>query len=194
MRINSEEGCAKLKDFGFDDDPDLTELMDELESIVEDNRETLEDLSSDTGARAGIMTISQALASNDPLINLRNEMSGSNSEQRLFINVYGAMLDIDSAGVSILWDRNPFAEVDRLAQQLREIRALDTLAAIKELRSLLVQRLGDPPDQDKLYDFIMEGEFESMAKIHDLKAMRMADEIEARLLEYARANAHKLGL
>jgi hypothetical protein len=194
MRINSEEGCAKLKDFGFDDDPDLTELMDELESIVEDNRETLEDLSSDTGARAGIMTISQALASNDPLINLRNEMSGSNSEQRLFINVYGAMLDIDSAGVSILWDRNPFAEVDRLAQQLREIRALDTLAAIKELRSLMVQRLGDPPDQDKLYDFIMEGEFESMAKIHDLKAMRMADEIEARLLEYARANAHKLGL
>lgn len=183
-----------MKDFGFDDDPDLTELMDELESIVEDNRETLEDLSSDTGARAGIMTISQALASNDPLINLRNEMSGSNSEQRLFINVYGAMLDIDSAGVSILWDRNPFAEVDRLAQQLREIRALDTLAAIKELRSLLVQRLGDPPDQDKLYDFIMEGEFESMAKIHDLKAMRMADEIEARLLEYARANAHKLGL
>jgi Cys-tRNA synthase (O-phospho-L-seryl-tRNA:Cys-tRNA synthase) len=138
---------------------------------------------------AGIMTISQALDSDDPLSNIMNELSGRNKEQRLFRDVFGAILDINSAGPSILWDRISFSEVDQLLEYLNEIEALKTRGAIMEMREFIVSRLGDRPDEDELFDFVMSDEFENIARPHDLKYESMVDEMEERLLEFAEANS-----
>jgi hypothetical protein len=181
-----------MRDDHFGDDGDLTGIMEELDSFESDNMGALEESLLAPEQPAGIMSVAQALASNDPLENIRKELVPANHEQRLFIDVYSALLDLNSAGISILFDRRTFPQLNRLKGYLKEIGADKTRASLEEIMAFIVSRLGQRPDAEDLFDLVGEEDFESMARTHDLDSESMVDEMERRLLQYARKNLNRL--
>lgn len=181
-----------MKDFDNDNGFGFQEMMDELESIVDDNSEILEPASDFMDRPLGIMTVRQALESNDPLANTNNELYMVNHEQRLFRKIFGASLEVYSAGISMLWDRMGQKDIDELAGYLLEIRADNTLSAIKEIRDLLVSELGATFSEDQLFDLVGSEKFEEMVRPYDLKYKEMSEEMEEKLLIFAKKNIKRL--
>ncbi len=181
-----------MKDFDDGSGFGFQEMIDELESIVDDNSEILEPASDFMDNPLGIMTVGQALESNDPLANINNELYMVNREQRLFRNVFSASLEVYSSGISMLWDRMSQKDIDKLAEYLSEIQADDTLCAIKEIRNLVASELGAPFTEDQLFDFVGSEKFEEMVRPFDLKYQEMSEEMEETLLNFAKRNIRKL--
>jgi hypothetical protein len=106
--------------------------------------------------------------------------------------VYAGIPEINSAGVSILWDRFSFDEVDQLREYLREIGAHKTCDAIENVRGLIINKLGETPDEDALFDFVCTEEFEAAVRPFDLQYESLVEEMEQKLLAYARAHVNEL--
>jgi hypothetical protein len=173
-------------------DDDLQSMMDELNAMVEGNKDVIEEAKEELGKPMGIMTIREALDSEDPLSNIIGELSGFTRERKVFETVYAGLLEINSAGVAILWDRLTLAEVDRLAGHLKEIGANQTYKALKEIRRFIVSRLGDPPDDDDLFELVGSEEFENQSRPYDVQFETLVREIEDKLMDYAKENVESL--
>lgn len=59
------------------------------------------------------MTVREALKSDDPIENIRNEM-GEKDSQKLFSLLYSAILEINSAGAGILFDRYGKEDIEKM--------------------------------------------------------------------------------
>lgn len=175
-----------------DTDNGFEKVMEELEAVLEKSTAIIDDAIPQLTRPLGTMTIREALETDDPLSNIRAELWGYTEEQRVFELVHGAILEVNSGGVSMLWDRLTFDEIDRLAEYLEQMGAQETCMAIKEIRGFVVAALGDPPGEEALFDFIGSDEFEKMARPFDLKFETMVEEMESKLLEFAKANVRSL--
>lgn len=175
-----------------DSDQAFKKMMAELDAVLEQSKGILDDTVAQLTRPSGLMTVREALETDDPLSNIRAELWGYTEEQRIFELVHSAILEVNSGGVSMLWDHLRFDEIDRLAGYLEEMGAQKTCLAIKEIRGLIVTALGDPPGDDAVFDFVGSDEFEKSARPFDLQFEAMVEEMESKLLEFARANVESL--
>ncbi len=181
-----------MKDYDIAGDDAFQDLIDELDAFADEDRDVIDAALTELAAPAGAMTIREALNSDDPLDNIRAEIHMCSDEQILFAHVYAGLTEVNSAGVSILWDRFPFEQADLLMKHLREIKAPKTLTALQALRDFITERLGQKPDEDAVFDLVGSEEFEAAARPYDVQYRGYVEEMEHRLLEYARAHVAAL--
>ncbi len=181
-----------MSDQNSDTDYGFENIMVELDAVLEKSTAGLDADIPQLTKPSGTMTIREALEADDPLGSIRSELWGYTEEQRIFELVHGAILEVNSGGVSMLWDRLPFDEIDRLAQYLEGMGAQQTYLAIKEIRGFIVTAVGDPPGREALFDLVGSPEFEKMARPFDLQFEAMVEEMEGKLLEFAQANVESL--
>lgn len=80
-----------------------------------------------------------ALASKDPLSAVRGAIEEDNPDQQVVVWAYACILETNSAGLGIVFDRFEEPEVARIAKALEAIGASKTLSDLRVLQAAVAQ-------------------------------------------------------
>lgn len=167
-------------------------IFDELNKLVEDNKDIFEEAAKEIEKIADDISIKDAIKSDDPLNQIYSKIKGINESQSNFILCYESILTINSSGLSGLWDKHDFADVVKLGEFLKEIGAQKMSSAIFVSHNFIVENIGNTPDEDELFELICDGDFEDFIRQYYEKNKEFIEEIELKLLEYAKNNISSL--
>ena len=142
------------------------------------------------GSNARQLTVlREALSSEDPVRSIREAIAEDNAEQQVVVFAFACILETNSAGLAILFDRFDASEVEHIANALSAIGANDTLSALRVMQAAVAEGeasgLSRLDASEALYD---------RAEIKELKRKNASHvaEMERCLLEYCRTHLERL--
>lgn len=137
------------------------------------------------------MTIRDALESNDPIENIRCEM-GEKDIQKLFSLLYAAILEVNSAGAGILFDRYSKEGIEIMYNNYRLLEAKLFCNAIDKIRNLIKKNLGETFSDNDYFDLCDTEEYIKIDREITMQYEDMCKEMEEALIKFARQNIEAL--
>ena len=139
-----------------------------------------------------LATIRKALAGDDTfeaLSSIRELIVEKGKQQQVVVWVYACILETNSAGLSILFDRFTPREISRFERALREIGSTRTAADLPTLRESVEQAVDDGLSRLDASESVHESPLgRAIAK----RTERQVGEMEAKLLAYCVAHLNEL--
>jgi hypothetical protein len=127
------------------------------------------------------MSLETALRSTDPLGNINNNLAGTSEAQKTFRLLYASILEVNSAGVSMLFDRFSKREIETIYSRFEELNAQRLCRAIDAVRQAIEVQFGPRPSRRQVREFLDS----SPPEIRCLDADRkIVEEMEASLLAH----------
>ena len=80
-----------------------------------------------------------ALASEDPLASVREAIEEDNRDQQVVVWAFACLLETNSAGLSVVFDRFDESELERIAEALAAVGASRTLADLRAMQAFVGQ-------------------------------------------------------
>lgn len=117
-----------------------------------------------------------------------DEDSGNKSQQAV-VYAYACMLETHSAGLSIVFDRFPARERQKIARALKAIGAAQTLRALRRLELALAREFAHK--RSRIEAAARLGELPAARRI-DTQSRSHAAEIEKKLLAFCKAHVEEL--
>lgn len=133
------------------------------------------------------MSIRPALASTNPLENISCQM-GEEPIQKIFSLLYAAILEVNSAGTGILFDRFTTEEIETIYTYYNSVGALLFCHSIDKLRNYIKAKLGEIYSDDDYFDLCETKEYIKIDKEITLQYQEMVDEMEIALIKFAEQN------
>lgn len=137
------------------------------------------------------MSIEEALQSKDPLGNINNNLSGKSKSQKAYRLLYAAILEVNTAGVAILFDRFTDREIGTIYKKYRELNAHRLCNAIDDLKNIIKKELGAKSSKNKISNFFNSTPIREVKAIYK-KNNDIVDEMEKQLTEFAGNNINEL--
>jgi hypothetical protein len=129
------------------------------------------------------------LSSDDALGAVREAIDEDNREQQVVVWVYACILETNSAGLSIVFDRFDDEEVAIMANGLEAIGAERTLSDLRALQAALARAVGLGRTRREAAD-----EIATMAEGRGGRSNAQVDEMEQQLLAFCRAHVESLAV
>jgi hypothetical protein len=98
--------------------------------------------------------------------------------------MFAAILEVNSAGPGILFDRFTFSEVRNMASEYERIGAKEFPEALGELIDFAITRFGLDPSEDQIMTLMDNPAFEALDRKHALKSEACRDGMEKALISY----------
>lgn len=159
--------------------------MEDADTLFGDNPDLFRDIPINK------MSVREALESNDPLENIRNEM-GEKEIQKLFSLLYAAIMEVNSAGAGILFDRYDREEIGTMYDHYKNFGAGLFCNAIDKIRSFITERLGDTYSDDDFFELCDTKEYIAIDRAVTRQYEAMCREMEQALLGFVRQNIVEL--
>lgn len=137
------------------------------------------------------MTVNEALESDDPIENIRNEM-GEKDIQKLFSLLYAAIMEVNSAGGGILFDRYSKEDIETMYNQYKRFDAGLFCNAIDKIRNLIKEKIGETYSDDDYFSLCDTEEYIKLDREITLQYEDMCTEMEVALIKFARQNIDAL--
>jgi hypothetical protein len=138
---------------------------------------------------ARMAMIRDALASSEPLASVREVIAESNREQKTVVWAYACLLEANSAGLTILFDRFTPAEIGRIERALVEIGATGTASNLRSLRQAVEKTIAGGASRAKASEALGDS---ATGKAIDSDHHAQVQEIEAKLLAYCAEHEREL--
>lgn len=171
------------------EDADIRKAIEDADSLFKELCRNNPDLFKDRPMNK--MSVRQALASDCPLENIRNEM-GEKDIQKLFSLLYAAIMEVYSAGAGILFDRYGKEEIETIYNNYRVFGAELFCNAIDSMRNFIKEKLGETYSEDDYFDLCDTDEYAKLDRKITLQYEEMGKEMEAALTEFAIRNLESL--
>jgi hypothetical protein len=139
---------------------------------------------------AKVALIQEALASEDPLASLREVIAEKNHQQKVVVWVYAGILETNSAGLTILFERFTPPEIIQIERGLVEVGATQAASDLLALRRKFESAIDGGATRDHASEAVHES---SIGKAANRRCEGHVEEMEAKLLEYCRAHVEELG-
>jgi hypothetical protein len=131
----------------------------------------------------------KALASKEPLTALEPLVDDSTPAGKTFRWAFACILETNSAGLPILFDRFEDEELDRVQAALGAIEAKQTLADIRRLRQAFEKATGKGMDRLEASDAIAnDPKLKPIARAHAAQV----EEMERQLIAFSKAHVRDL--
>jgi len=163
----------------------LKEFIQEADKILQENPDLFKE------KPAGRMSVKDALESSDPLENIRNEM-GEKDIQKLFSLLYSAIMEVNSAGAGILFDRYNKEEMGTIYNNYKTLGAEIFCNGIEKIREFIKIKLGETYYEDDYFELCDTKEYNTLDREITLQYEEMVAEMENALLKFARQNIEEL--
>jgi len=137
------------------------------------------------------MTVREALESDDPIENIRNEM-GEKDIQKLFSLLYAAIMEVNSAGAGILFDRYSKEDIEAMYNQYKRFDAGLFCKAIDKIRNLIKEKIGETYSDDDYFSLCDTEEYIKLDREITLQYEDMFKEMEVALIKFVRQNIDAL--
>ncbi|OQX11240.1 MAG: hypothetical protein BWK80_44925 [Desulfobacteraceae bacterium IS3] len=137
------------------------------------------------------MTVREALKSDDPIENIRNEM-GEKDIQKLYSLLYAAISEVNSAGAGILFDRYSKEDIETMYNQYKKFGAGLFCSAIDKIRNLMKEKLGETYSDDDYFNLCDTEEYIKLDREITIQYENMCKEMEDALIKFARQNIDAL--
>jgi hypothetical protein len=139
-----------------------------------------------------LTTIRRALASGDrfeAITAIREAIAEKNREQKIVVWVYACILETNSAGLTILFDRYTPPEITKMERALVESGAAGTAADLRTLRQELETAVDGGMTREDAIELLQESK---VARAIDRAHEAHVQEMETRLWEYCAKHDEKL--
>ena len=145
-------------------------------------------------ARAkSVAAIRKALRSNDPVEALANVRAlvpdDGEGPQQVVVYAYASILEVNSAGLSILFDRFEDDELARCRTAFEVIGARRTLADFRALHALFAQALAEGKDRFAASEWLLE---HPDCRTIDRQSEIHVGELESALLAYCQGHIEEI--
>lgn len=164
---------------------EMVKVMDEADNQIKQ----LSDLFKDKPLYK--MTVREALESDDPIENIRNEM-GEKDIQKLFSLLYAAILEVNSAGAGILFDRYSKEDIETMYNQYKRFDAGLFCKAIEKIQNLIKEKIGETYSDDDYFNLCDTEEYIKLDRKITIQYEDMCKEMEEALIKFARQNIDAL--
>jgi len=181
-RIMKKENLSD--EFGEAEDI-LKKAIQEADSLFRDNPNLFRDIPMNK------MSVRQALESDNPLENIRNEM-GERETQKLFSLLYAAIMEVNSAGAGILFDRYGKEEIETMYNHYSYFGAGLFCEAIDKMRGFIKEKLGETYSDDEFFQLCDTKEYVAIDRGITLRYEEMCEEMEQALIAFVRYNIEQL--
>ncbi|NJL60241.1 MAG: hypothetical protein HC887_12030 [Desulfobacteraceae bacterium] len=180
-----EGKMMKTENLSDEADAIIKKAIEDADRLFEDNPDLFKE------KPAGIMSVRQALESDDPLENIRNEM-GEKEIQKLFSLLYAAIMEVNSAGAGILFDRYDREEIEIMYNHYKDFGAGLFCNAIDKIQSFITERLGDTYSDDDFFELCDTKEYIAIDRAVTRQYEAMCREMEEALLGFVKQNIGQL--
>jgi hypothetical protein len=136
-----------------------------------------------------LAVIRKALASSDPLGNVREAIAEENKTQKVVVWAFACILETNSAGLTILFERFTLPEIARIERTLAEIGASRTLADLRALLEVFQMARDRGVPRFDASDALNES---AIGRAANKRGQAQVAEMEAKLLEYCKAHEQEL--
>jgi hypothetical protein len=139
--------------------------------------------------RGRLSKLKKALSSGDPLPQVRELIAERNKEQQVVVWAYACILEVNSAGLTIAFDRFTPPELAKIGAALREIGATQTLADLALLRRAFDDATEHGMSRMEASEAVTESALgRERGRAHEAHVQEM----EGRLLAYCREKVEQL--
>jgi len=170
------------------EDDGIAEMNEEVDKITDQEEQYLH-LFKDKPLYK--MTVREALESDDPIENIRNEM-GEKDIQKLFSLLYAAIMEVNSAGAGILFDRYSKEYIETMYNQYKKFDTGLFCNAIDKIRNLIKEKIGETYSDDDFFSLCDTEKYIKLDREITLQYEDMCKEMEAALIKFARQNIDAL--
>lgn len=164
--------------------PDKT---DDIFNLTEDDMKIM-----DTVVRPQKMSVRDALRTTEPLYHISNNISMETKEQQLFHRLYAAILEVNSAGTPVIFDRYDQSETEFMYQAYKTLGAEKFCFQIETMRAFIREHLGDSYSEDDMFALCDTDEYNKIDRQLTLQYEEVRDEMEDKLLEFVKHNIERL--
>ncbi len=184
--IGKQKNMKKKKDNSEDLFKELQEALTEATEFANQNSDIFEN------KPAGLMSIKKALKSDDPLVNIRKEMGDRTKEQKTYVLLFAAILEINSSGVFELFLNLDMEEVDTIYREYKKLGAELLCSQIEEIREFLKKKLRNRYKTEHIFGLLGDEDQQKLDRKLAKQHKAVCEEIETKLLEFVKMNIDKL--
>jgi hypothetical protein len=138
---------------------------------------------------AQLRRVRRALATKEPLVNVREAIAERNREQKVVVWAFACILETGAAGLPILLDRFTRAELGRIEAALEEIGARVAVKELRALRRAFEKARGAGKSRYVASDAVGGSR---LGRAVTRRHATHVEEMEARLLAYCRQHVERL--